>query len=156
VPHVGPQLVDPRGPRFAAALTSLVLALVLLTGSVWLLAAQAVVFALTAAGHGPYALVFGRFVRPRLGPPPELEDPRPLRFAQLVGLVFALVALAGVAVGATALTVVATGGALAAAFLNAAFGICLGCEVYLLLRRARPGATTTATSSTSTRTEVSA
>ena len=85
VPRVGPAPVDPRGPRFAAGLTSLVLALVLLTGSAWLLAAQAVVFALTAAGRGPYAVVFRRLVRPRLGPPAELEDPRPLRFAQLVG-----------------------------------------------------------------------
>jgi hypothetical protein len=148
--------VDPRGPRFAAGLTSLVLALALLTGSGWLLAVQAVVFALTALQLGPYAVIYRRLVRPHLGPPAELEDPRPLRFAQTVGLVFTLVALAGIALGAPALTITATAAALAAAFLNAAFGVCLGCEVYLLLRRARPGAAPTDTSSTSTRTEVSA
>jgi Ca2+/Na+ antiporter len=127
--------VDPRGPRLAAALTTLVLALVLLTGSAWLLLAQAVVFALGAAGRSPYALLFQRLVRPYLGPPAELEDARPPRFAQLVGLVFTVVALAGYAVGSSVLGVAATAAALFAAFLNAAFGICLGCEVYLLLRR---------------------
>ncbi|MGH8938635.1 MAG: DUF4395 domain-containing protein [Actinomycetes bacterium] len=127
--------VDPRGPRFAAVLTTLVLALVLLTGSTWLLLAQAAVFALGAAGRSPYAVVFQRLVRPRLGPPAELEDARPPRFAQLVGLVFTIVALAGYALGSSVLGVAATAAAFSAAFLNAAFGICLGCEVYLLLRR---------------------
>lgn len=130
-----PPAVDPRGPRLAAALTSLVLAAALLTGNVWLLVAQAVVFALGAAHRSPYAVVFRRLVRPRLGPPGELEDPRPLRFAQVVGLLFTLVALVGAAIGWPVLTATAAAAALAAAFLNAAFGICLGCEVYLLLRR---------------------
>ncbi|MGH8971492.1 MAG: DUF4395 domain-containing protein, partial [Actinomycetes bacterium] len=121
--------VDPRGPRFAAVLTTLVLALVLLTGSTWLLLAQAAVFALGAAGRSPYAVVFQRLVRPRLGPPAELEDARPPRFAQLVGLVFTIVALAGYALGSSVLGVAATAAAFSAAFLNAAFGICLGCEV---------------------------
>jgi len=158
VAHVrpGPPAVDPRGPRFAAALTSLVLAAALLTGSGWLLAAQAVAFALGAVHRSPYAVLYRRFVRPRLGPPAELEDPRPLRFAQVVGLLFTLVALAGVVGGLPVLTVAATAAALAAAFLNAAFGICLGCEVYLLLRRSRLGGTPAQTSSTPTRTEVSA
>ncbi len=130
----GPPLVDPRGPRFAAAVTTAVLAVVLLTGSVWLLAVQAVVFALGATGRSPYGVIYARLVRPRLGPPAELEDTRPIRFAQAVGLVFAVVALAGLAL--PLVTVVATSAALAAAFLNAAFGICLGCEIYLLARRA--------------------
>jgi len=130
----GPPLVDPRGPRFAAAVTTAVLAVVLLTGSVWLLAVQAVVFALGATGRSPYGVIYARLVRPRLGPPAELEDTRPIRFAQAVGLVFAVVALAGLAL--PFVTVVATSAAFAAAFLNAAFGICLGCEIYLLARRA--------------------
>lgn len=153
---VDPPAVDPRGPRVAAALTSLVLALVLLTGSVWLLVAQAVVFALGATHRSPYSALYRRLVRPHLGPPAELEDPRPLRFAQVLGLLFTLVALAGAAVGAPVLTVAATAAALAAAFLNAAFAICLGCEVYLLLRRSRLTGTTVQTSSTRTPTEVSA
>jgi hypothetical protein len=133
-----PAGLDPRGPRFGAAITTVVLAAVLLTGSVWLLAAQAAVFALGAfAGPGaqPYGVVFRRLVRPRLGPPAHLEDPRPPRFAQAVGLGFALAGLAGYAAGIAALGGAAVALALAAAFLNAAFGFCLGCEMYLLGKR---------------------
>ncbi|MGH8895354.1 MAG: DUF4395 domain-containing protein [Actinomycetes bacterium] len=130
--------VDPRGPRLAAALTTAVLALALVTGGApmaWLLAAQAAVFALGSVGRSPYAWVFRRIVRPRLRPPAELEDARPVRFAQIVGFLFLVVALAGVVAGSNVLSVAATTAALFAAFLNAAFGICLGCEMYLLLRR---------------------
>lgn len=131
-------LVDPRGPRFAAALTTGVLAAALVTGWAWLLAAQAAVFALGVAGRSPYGRLFARLVRPHLRAPAELEDIRPVRFAQAVGLVFTAVALAGVALPTGAVTVLATAGALGAAFLNAAFGVCLGCEAYLLLRRSSP------------------
>jgi hypothetical protein len=130
-------LLDPRGPRFAAALTSVVLVAVLVTGSGWLALAHAAVFALTAADprRGPYGLVFRALVQPRLGPPSELEPAAPVRFAQLVGLAFALVAAAGYLAGAPVVGAVAAGAALAAAFLNAAFGLCLGCEAYLAIRR---------------------
>jgi hypothetical protein len=133
--------IDPRGPRFSAALTTVVLAVALITGSGWILAAQAVVFAIgSIAGvqHTPYAWLFRTFVRPRLGPPADLEDPRPPRFAQGVGLVFALVGVIGAAAGLSPVFFVATGLALAAAFLNAAFGFCLGCEMYLIIRRIVP------------------
>jgi len=137
--------VDPRGPRFAAAVTTVVLAVVLLlAGTVIgtaLLAAQAVVFALGATRGpqaSPYGRAFKRLIRPRLAPPAELEDVRPLKFAQSVGLGFALVGLLGFVTGATILGVVAVAFALAAAFLNAAFGYCLGCEMYLLIRRVAP------------------
>jgi hypothetical protein len=133
--------VDPRGQRFAAAVTTLVLVVVLLTQSVWLLALQAVVFAVGAVAgvrRSPYALVFATAVRPRIGPPAHTEDPRPPRFAQAVGLVFAAVGLAGLLLGAPTVGLVATGLALAAAFLNAAFGFCLGCEIYLFIRRTFP------------------
>jgi hypothetical protein len=130
--------VDPRGLRFAAAVTTVVLASVLVTGSPWLLAAQAVVFALGARDHSPYGLIFRRLVRPRLRPPHELEDARPPRFAQGVGLAFAVLGLLGYLTGVELLAVLATAAALAAAFLNAAFGICLGCEIYLLIRRTFP------------------
>ncbi len=160
----GPRLIDPRGPRFAAAVTSLVLVAVLLTGSVWLLLAQAVVFALGTVDRSPYAALFRRLVRPRLAPPTDLEDPRPVRFAQGVGFGFALLGLLGAVAGSELLAVAAVGAALAAAFLNASIGLCLGCELYLLARRARAGsASTTPTqgeaptaSSTHHSTEVSA
>jgi hypothetical protein len=155
--HLLDRPIDPRGPRFVAAVTTVVLALALLTGSAWLLLAQAVVFALGTVDRSPYAIVFRTLVRPRLAPPPALEDPRPVRFAQSIGLTFALVALAGVGLGAEAVTVVATAAALAAALLNSAFGICLGCELYLLLARARGRRDTDPTSPTHrTPTEVSA
>jgi len=130
--------IDPRGPRFAATLTSVVLAVVLITNSGWLLAAQTVVFALGAfagLGRSPYGWLYRTLVRPRLQPPTELEAAAPPRFAQGVGFGFALVGTLGYLTGATWLGIAATGLALAAAFLNAAFGYCLGCEMYLLLRR---------------------
>jgi len=139
-----PTEVDRRGPRFAAALTTVVLALVLVLASTWvglaLLAIQVVVFAIGAfAGPAasPYGRIYRRFVRPRLGPPAELEDVRPLQFAQQVGLGFSVVGVVGLLL-LPVLGIVAVAFALAAAFLNAAFGLCLGCEAYLLLRRARP------------------
>lgn len=143
--RVAPGRIDPRGPRFAATLTTVVLAAALVSPSttltIGLLGVQAVLFAI-GAGAGiartPYGWLFRRVVRPRLAPPTELEDAAPPRFAQGVGLAFALVALAGYLTGATLLGSVATGFALAAAFLNAAFGFCLGCEMYLLGRRVLP------------------
>ncbi|MEU9131009.1 DUF4395 domain-containing protein [Kitasatospora sp. NPDC048540] len=137
--------IDPRGPRFAAALTSLLLAAALITGSGPLLAAQTAVFAvgaLAGLAYSPYGLLYRYLLRPRLGPPRELEDARPPRFAQGVGLVFALAGTAGYLTGADLLGQVATALALAAAFLNAAFGYCLGCELYLLTRRGRDRLTT--------------
>jgi hypothetical protein len=133
--------IDPRGPRFGAAVTTLVLAIVLVTRSQWLLAAQAIVFALGAFATSPYALLYRRLIRPRLGPPSELEDAAPPRFAQGVGLGFAIVGLIGFAAGITPLALGATAAALLAAFLNAVFGLCLGCEMYLIIRRLQPGRT---------------
>jgi ABC-type Na+ efflux pump permease subunit len=134
--------IDPRGPRVAATLTSIVLAAVLVTPTtvaVVLLALQAAVFAVGSARgvqHTPYSWLFRTFVRPRLGAPHELEDPRPPQFAQTVGLVFAVIGLIGFLTGVAVVGLVATGFALAAALLNAVFGYCLGCEIYLLYRRA--------------------
>ena len=133
--------IDPRGPRAGAVITTVVLAAVLVTGSGWLLAAQALVFAAGAVfglRYSPYGLLYRKLIRPRLGPPRELEPEAPPRFAQAVGLVFAIAGVAGDAAGLTLLGMAATAAALAAAFLNAAFGFCLGCEIYLLIRRFRP------------------
>jgi hypothetical protein len=132
------RFVDPRGPRVGAAVTTVVLAVVLLTGSGWLLAAQAVVFGIGAfAGlrFAPYGVLYRRLVQPRLAPPAAVEAEAPPRFAQAVGFAFATVGAVGYLSGVTPLGVVATAFALAAAFLNAAFDICLGCEVHLRLVR---------------------
>jgi uncharacterized protein DUF4395 len=131
--------IDVRGPRFTAALTTVVLAIVLITGNGWLLAVQALVFALGAVlgvRRAPYGMLFRTLVQPRLAPTTETEDPAPPRFAQGVGLVFAAIGLIGYFLGPLWLGLAATACALTAAFLNTAFGYCLGCEVYLLLRRA--------------------
>lgn len=139
-----PDRVDPRALRFNAALTSVVLAVALVapTGvAVGLLVAQTVVFAVGALvdlRRSPYALLFATLVRPRLAPPTETEDARPPRFAQVVGLGFAVVALAGLAAGVPALFLAATALALVAALLNAVVGFCLGCEMYLIARRLQP------------------
>jgi hypothetical protein len=133
--------VDPRGQRFAALLSTVVLAVILIAGSGWLLAAQGLVFAtgaLLGLQYAPYGLLFRWLVRPRLGPPAELEPAAPPRFAQAVGTVFCVVGVAGYAAGVTALGIVATAAALTAAFLNAAFGYCLGCQMYLLIRKFWP------------------
>ena len=138
------RLVDVRGPRFAAWVTSLVLALVLLTGSGVLAAVQAVVFAIGACAglrYAPYGVLFRLLVAPRLGPAREREPEAPPRFAQLVGFVFAVVGAAGYLLGAPVLGAVAIGLALVAALLNAATGFCLGCELYLITRRALPART---------------
>jgi hypothetical protein len=133
--------IDPRGPRLSASLTAVVLALVLVTPTVLatvLLAVQVAVFAIGAlrgVQHTPYAAVVRTFVRPRLSPPTQLEDPRPPRFAQALGLAFAGVGLIAFLAGATLVGLVLTGLALVAALLNAAFGLCLGCELYLIVRR---------------------
>jgi hypothetical protein len=87
--------------------------------------------------------VFRSVVRPRLGPPTEFEAEAPPRFAQAVGAVFAVVGTLGFALGLPALGFAATALALAAAFLNAAFGFCLGCEMYLIYRRATTRSTGT-------------
>ena len=135
-------LIDPRGPRFGAAITTLVLAAALSTTpssvATILIAIQTVVFGLGAfvgLGAQPYGVLFRTLIRPRLKPPVNLEASQPPQFAQLVGFIFAAVALIGALIGATAISQIAVGGALAAAFLNAAFGYCLGCEMYLIGKR---------------------
>jgi hypothetical protein len=145
-----PAQVDVRGPRFGAWVTTVVLIVVLgVSGfspaaAAILLALQAVVFAIGALRgprQHPYGLIFANLVAPRLSPVTEREPVPPLKFAQLVGLVFAVVGVAGFAFGVPLLGVIATAFALFAAFLNAAFGICLGCQLYPLVVRLRPAAT---------------
>ena len=134
-------LIDPRGQRFTAAITAGLLALTLILGpgaGLWILVVQTLAFAagsLLGLSYSPWGLIFRSAVRPRLAPPTELEDARPPRFAQTVGLAFAVVGLIGAIAGLSVLFYVAIGFALVAALLNAIFNFCLGCEVYLLGKR---------------------
>jgi hypothetical protein len=136
--------IDPRGPQFVAALTAVTVAAALVlppAAGLAVAAGQAALFAVGAVRgveHSPQSWLFRTLVRPRLAPPGELEDPAPPRFAQAVGLAFALVAVVGFAAGAPFVAQVALGMALAAAVLNAVFRFCLGCEMYLLLKRLIP------------------
>ena len=132
--------IDARGPRFGAVITTAVLATALATNNLWVIVAQAVVFAIGAfkgPQFTPYAFIYKNVVKPRLKGEVPIEDVRPPQFAQSVGLLFALTAIVGLVVGITPIFTVAVAFALAAAFLNAAFNFCLGCEIYLLLLRAR-------------------
>jgi Domain of unknown function (DUF4395) len=133
-------VIDARGPRFSAAITVVVLASALATQSLLLIAFQLAVF-LIGATKGPqftpYAFLFKSLIKPHLKSDFVPEDVRPPQFAQAVGLIFAAIAVAGLVSGATIVFTIATGVALAAAFLNAAFNYCLGCEFYLILLRAR-------------------
>jgi len=131
------QQIDARGPRFSALLTTIVLGAALATSNPWLVIFQALVFAIGAfkgPQHTPYAAVFKKIVKPRLSGETPTEDARPPQFAQRVGFGFTLVAIAGLLFAPT-LATIAVSFALAAAFLNAAFNFCLGCEIYLRIAR---------------------
>jgi hypothetical protein len=148
--------IDPRGPRFGALITAVVLLVVIYLALIGasgaalvVLAVQTVVFAwatfLGVARH-PYGLLYRTLVRPRLGPPAMLEDPAPPTFAQGVGLAVALIGLLLGLAGVPLAVPIAAAAAFVAAFLNAVFDYCLGCQLYLLLVRARIlGRTPTAT-----------
>ena len=137
-PEVRKIYIDARGPRFGAAITTTVLAIALVTQNEWVLVAQGIVFligAIRGPQFTPYGLIYKNFIKPRLTKEAPTEDVRPPKFAQAVGFVFALVGSIGAFTGVDVLFTVATGFALAAAFLNSAFNYCLGCEMYLLIVR---------------------
>jgi len=175
-----PAGIDPRGPRFAATITTVLLLVATFLGLTGISTARSFgwfayqpiasaglssdTWAIVAASPGqraldpaflltvviaalflwsvvspksaPWGVVFRRFVRPRLAPPTDLEDPRPPRFAQGVGLVVVTIGLVLHLLGVPWALPIATAAAFVAAFLNAAFSFCLGCQLYLLLQRA--------------------
>jgi hypothetical protein len=137
-PEVQKIYIDARGPRFSASITAIVLAIALVTQNKWVLVAQGLVF-LIGAVRGPqftpYGIIFKNLIKPRLKKEAPTEDVRPPKFAQAVGFGFALVGSVAAFAGATSVFTIAVGFALAAAFLNAAFNYCLGCEMYLLIVR---------------------
>lgn len=136
-------MIDPRAPRFGAAMTS-VIALIGFAdafttyGQVTIVTAIALlvlfVWSVFFPASHPYKFLFG-LIRPRIGEPQELEDARPPRFAQQVGLFFAVSAAVGLLIGSQVVVAVALAFIFIAAFLNAFFNFCLGCQMYLLLKR---------------------
>ena len=141
------QEIDPRGPRFGAGITAVLLLIVVYLSqntstfsiSVSLLGIIVALFAIGAfLGNSkhPYGYLYKRLVRPLLQAPKELEDSRPPQFAQLVGL---LVAGTGLVLGGLDIRIgltIAAAAAFFAAFLNAVFNYCLGCQIWLGLARA--------------------
>ena len=139
-----PTLIDARGPRFGAVITTLVLTAFLATEVTVLLHLQLLVFALGAffgLKYSPYGFIYSKLVKPRLRGDVPTEDVRPPQFAQLVGFLFAITATILYDLGLETAGLIVVGFALAAAFLNAAFNFCLGCEVYLLIARAKSALT---------------
>jgi len=135
-----PGSIDARGPRVAAGITCVVLAVAVATGSAWVLAVQVLAFAIGSVfgvRRTPHAWVYQRFVRPHLGPPTAFEDPAPPRFAQTVGLVITGAALVPALLGVQLAVGIGAGLAFVAAFLNASIDFCLGCRMYPLFTRAR-------------------
>ncbi|WEK59582.1 MAG: DUF4395 domain-containing protein [Candidatus Microbacterium colombiense] len=153
-----PAGIDPRGPRFAATITTVLLLIATFLGLIGvspvaatvsfgarlvdpgflltLLIALLFLWSVVSPGTAPWGALFRRAIRPRLAPPSELEDPRPPRFAQGVGLFVVTIGLILHLVGVPWALPIATAAAFIAAFLNAAIGLCLGCQLYLLLQRA--------------------
>ncbi len=133
-------LIDARGPRYSAGITTTVLALALITESNYLIGFQFAVFlsaVLFGLRRSIYGIIYRNLIQPRLSGPVPSENEAAPRFAQLIGALFAFVALLGGVTGNTGVFLIATSFALGAAFLNAAFGFCLGCQVYLRLVRVR-------------------
>ena len=142
-----PAGIDPRSPRFGAGITAVLLLIDLflalvgaITAATVLLLVIALLFAWGAfAGirRHPYGALYRSLIRPRLAPPAELEDPAPPTFAQGVGLFVTGVGLLLFVLGVPLALPIAAALAFIAAFLNSVFGYCLGCQLYLLLVRAR-------------------
>lgn len=151
----GQKGIDPRGPRFSAGITAVLLLVVVALGLIegtaatfgeraaqpafLLFAAITLLFAWGAfagVARHPYGALYRALLRPRLGAPTELEDPVPPTFAQGVGFVITLIGAVLHLAGVPYALVVAASAAFIAAFLNSVFAYCLGCQIYLLLVRA--------------------
>ena len=134
------RLIDARGPRYTAAITTVVLSAALVTESNFIIGFQFAVFlsaVLFGLRRSLYGFIYRNLIQPRLSGPVPSENEAAPRFAQLVGALFAATALLGGLTGNTTLFLIATSFALGAAFLNAGFGFCLGCQFYLILLRAK-------------------
>ena len=149
-----PRGIDPRGPRFAAGTTALLLLVDVFLGlttpigatlaeraaepAFLLLVVIALLFlwGVLSPRTAPWGVLYRTLIQPRLTPPTDLEDPRPPRFAQGVGLFVVTIGLILHLAGVPWALPIAAAAAFVAAFLNAVFGLCLGCQLYLVLQRA--------------------
>ncbi len=127
-----PNPVNEKAARSVAGLVVVLSVLVLLTGSRWLLAALALGF-LARVASGPRFSLFGRLatqvIAPRLGTAVLVPGP-PKRFAQAIGATLSVAAFVALLAGSAPLAWVLVGLITVAAFLEAAFALCLGCVVF--------------------------
>lgn len=135
-----PVAIDPRGPRFNQAVLATALAAGFLVDWPPVVPLFAVVLLAGAAlgpRYGPFLALYANIIRPRLGPPAELEDPRPPRFSAALGVgvlgAASVAFLAGSAVVGWGLALLVA----ALAALSATTGVCVGCEIYLFFTRRR-------------------
>ena len=129
------RMIDPRGHRFGAATSALLLIVAFLVNAPILVFLALLSIGISAAfglRYSIYGIIWRRIVRlARLGPT-ELEHEYPPRFAQVLGSTVLTLGLVAFLVG---LPVVGWGCALAVAALQSLLGItgyCLGCRLYFL------------------------
>jgi hypothetical protein len=137
-----PAPIDPRGPRTNQTVLASALVLGLVFQQQWVAPLFAVVLFVGAAfgpKYGPVLRFYAVVIKPRLGPPAELEDPRPPRFAASVGVLFLGAASLAFLLGADTLGWVLVTIVAVLAGISAVTGLCVGCEMYVWLVRLRGG-----------------
>lgn len=135
-------MIDPRQPRLGQGITGAALLAAFLLDQQLVLPVLAVILAaasLGGPGLNPYALLF-RAVRSAgwLGPPRKLEEAAPPRFSNTLGFGFLTVASLAYYVPDDPMRTLAWGLGLlvsALALLAATTGLCVGCELYVFVRR---------------------
>ena len=133
-PYLDTNVIDSRGPRFNQAVVGLVALAAVVLGPWWLLALLALQLAIGLTFGRRYCLpclAYFELVQPRFGEGP-IEDARPPRFANLVGVAFLSAASLAFAVGLGTLGTVLGSLVAGLALLAAATGFCAGCEAYKL------------------------
>jgi hypothetical protein len=127
--------IDPRGHRFGAGLSALLLVAAYLTDSVWLVAVALASIGTSAAfglRYSIYGAIWRRIVRlARLGRV-EPEHEYPPRFAQVLGSTALVLSLTMFAFGVSPLGWLFALAVAALQGLLAATGYCLGCRLYFL------------------------
>ena len=136
-PYHDLEVIDSRGPRTNQAVVGLVALLALATGWWLLLALLALQLAVGLRFGRRYCLpclLWFEVLQPRFGEG-ALEDARPPRFANVVGVIVLGSAALAYASGVTALGFALGAVVAALALLAAATGFCTGCEAYKVLCR---------------------
>ena len=129
------RMIDPRGHRFGAGVSAVLLIIATLTQTPWLVAVVLLSIGVSAAfgmRWSVYGMVWRRLVKVVGLPPAELEHEYPPRFAQVLGSVALTLALVAFALGATPLGWVFTLAVAGLQTVLAVTGYCLGCRLYFL------------------------